>query len=45
MELDLEDNDSEEERVNNHKRKKATSAQLTNLQEVILIMKFSDINI
>ncbi|XP_015088155.1 DEAD-box ATP-dependent RNA helicase 13 [Solanum pennellii] len=33
MELDLEDNDSEEERVNNHKRKKATSAQLTNLQE------------
>lgn len=33
MELVLEDNDSEEERVNNHKRKKATSAQLTKLQE------------
>lgn len=40
MELVLEENDSEEERVNNHKRKKATSAQLTKLQEVILNMKF-----
>ncbi|CAN4120603.1 unnamed protein product [Withania somnifera] len=34
MELVLEDNNSEEEeRVNNHKQKKATSAQLTKLQE------------
>ncbi|KAF3685867.1 DEAD-box ATP-dependent RNA helicase 13 [Capsicum annuum] len=33
MELVLEDNYSEEERVNNHKQKKATSAQLTKLQE------------
>lgn len=40
MELVLEDNYSEEERVNNHKQKKATSAQLTKLQEVNLILKF-----
>ncbi|XP_059288672.1 DEAD-box ATP-dependent RNA helicase 13 [Lycium ferocissimum] len=33
MELVLEEDDSEEERVNNHKQRKSTSAQLTNLQE------------
>ncbi|XP_016452378.1 DEAD-box ATP-dependent RNA helicase 13 [Nicotiana tabacum] len=38
MGLILEDNDSEEERVNNHKRKKTTSAQLNKLQEELKIL-------